>query len=115
MCECYAYLYLGNLNLKPLLDPQDHAFGFKILVYVHCSNLLSNITLLYSLLMEECITSVTYSMIPFSDSQLREWLTGTKATNLLRKPLSQRVPKRIAFHDTFPPHNLYLMIRYGLT
>ena len=66
-------------------------------------------------MVEECITWVTYSMIPFSDSQLREWLTGTKVTNCLRNPLSQRVPKRIAFHDTFPPHNLYLMIRYGLT
>ena len=97
------------------MEIKAYVLVFKILVYVHCSNLLSNITLLYSLLMEECITLVTYSMIPFSDSQLREWLTGTKATNLLRNPLSQRVPKRIAFHDTFPPHNLYLMIRYGLT
>ncbi len=94
---------------------QDYALGFKILVYVHRSNLLCNITLLYSLMMENRITLVTYSMIPFSDSQLREWLTGTKVTNCLRNPLSQRVPKRIAFHDTFPPHNLYLMIRYVLT
>ena len=95
---------------------QDYALGFKILVYVHRSNLLCNITLLYSLMiMENRITLVTYWMIPFSDSQLREWLTGTKVTNCLRNPLSQRVPKGIAFHDTFPPHNLYLMICYGLT
>jgi hypothetical protein len=65
--------------------------------------------------MEKRITLVTYLMIPFSDSQLGEWLTGTKATNCLRETLFQRVPKGIAFHDTFPPHNLYLMIRYGLT
>ena len=66
---------------------QDYALGFKTLVYVHRSNLLCNITLLYSLMMEKRITLVTYSMIPFSDSQLGEWLTGTKATNCLRKTL----------------------------
>ena len=84
----HTLLLLGDLNSEPTIEMQDCALGFKILVYVHCSYLQCNdLTLLYSLLMEKRITLVTYLMIPFSDSQLGEWLTGTKATNCLRKTL----------------------------
>eukprot|EP00978_Attheya_sp_CCMP212_P033306 scaffold133788_cov55-Attheya_sp.AAC.1 len=56
-------------------------------------------------MMENRITLVKYWMIPFSDSQLREWLTGTKVTRLIAYvTLSHRECRNVShFTIPFPP------------